>query len=213
MSRDDQHARVVPPEGGEDILVLDDQVVDVGVAHRTNWQRPRLAPGWYAGWDALARKRVNKPSVVHLQKPVRCGNPTLGRFDSGAAPLVQVETGRCHTRAGPVAPVRDPRRAGAESCPGGCGLPAAGARNGRRRLPVRRDQQPYLRQDPPPDRRRYARGRDRPRDRRQPRPGCSAVRPRVRHGDGSDPSDQYRDLPALVRNRTSPRSTASRRAS
>jgi hypothetical protein len=46
---------------------------------------------------AFATQQPAQPQQV-LQKPVRCGNPTLGRFDSGAAPLSRFS--RVHADSG-----------------------------------------------------------------------------------------------------------------
>ena len=46
---------------------------------------------WRSGLDdpraSLVRRALSLP--YRTSKPVRCGSPTLGRFDSGAAPLSQ----------------------------------------------------------------------------------------------------------------------------
>jgi len=70
--------------------------------HRDPWEATRRSPR-----DRVANRGCGVPSGS--SKPVRCGSPTLGRFDSGAAPLSRL---RLPTRARGIGR----RRAGRGGC-------------------------------------------------------------------------------------------------
>ena len=59
----------------------------VGVGVQPPGQRCRRCGGDGSRWPEAASLHVSRPTRLKTSEPVRCGSPTLGRFDSGAAPL------------------------------------------------------------------------------------------------------------------------------